>query len=269
MMDDPIYGKTRESIGVYEIEVTKHPRVLEVGKIIKKLMFNDYPDFLLNIIATSAYVDPNTYQSDYPNPTSHWYNVFYGFYEIAIPKNKVESAYGFDKNGEVIAKDIIKIGLCDWNLVTAYMYGVPLEACQPNVKITGNEEYRVLERNVKIGNFTYTLVECRNIIATSVYPGLSKLDTPNFIASKLQKSWGTHPYVQGYDDAYPPVRMAARFYITWSVGHNNDYDGPCWKTFVGGGVIHLDYPDEDFNNKFLDLQMEKVRESILMNEKND
>lgn len=265
-INDNVFGRTRESVGVYEIEVKDKPKVLKVGKIIKDMMFSDYPDFLLNIIATSAYVNEKGI-SDYANPLSHWYNVFYGFYEINVPVDKVSSAYGFDVNGNVIPMDIIKIGLCDWNLVTAYMYGVPLEYCKDNVKITGYEQIRLINKSVKIGNFTYQEVEFGNIIGTSVYPAKESLvDNAFYISDMLQKSWGKHGYIEGYNQPFPPVRMSGRFYITWSVFHDDDLGVQCYKTIVGGGVINMDYPDVAFNLSFLDKQMEMVRESIIANE---
>ena len=264
-MNDSTYGRTRDSVGVYAIEIKEKPRVLKAGKIIKDLMFKDYPDFTLNAIATSAYVDICG-KSEYPNPKSHWYNVMYGFYEIDVPVSSVKSAYGFDTKGNVVPKDIIKIGLCDWNITTGYLYGVPLEICKKNVKFTGNEKLRVVNESIKIGSMTYKEVEFSDIIATSVYPAREQLEK-TVLSEFLQHSWGTHPYVYGFEQAFPKVRMAGRFYITQSISHSDEYDCQCYKTIVGGGVINMDYPDKEFNQGFLDRQMEQIRRSIVINEK--
>lgn len=264
-MDDPKFGKSRTNSETFKIEISEHPKGLQVGKIIKRLMFQDYPDFYVNIIASSPIVNNNGI-SDFPNPQSHWFNVFYGFYEIDLPIHSFSSPFGFDSNNHVIPIEIIKFGLCDWNIITSYLYGVPYELCEENVKITGNEKMSVINDSIKIGKYFYKEIEFSDILVTSSYPAKSKLDTHSPIAKLLQKEWGIYNYIKGYDIPFPTVRMAGRFYITSMISYNHDINCFCYKTIVAGGVVNMNHPDPHFNQEFLNKQMQSIRQSILIND---
>lgn len=269
-INDPIFGQSTANFEVMEFEIKDHPRVFKSAKLVKELIFHDYPDFTLNELYGMAKVDKLTHQSDYPNPTSHWYNVYYGFYEIDLPLSTAPAAFGFDREGNINPTDIIKLGIADYSFLTAYNYGVPIEICKQHIKPTGQEEFRIIKENVKIGTFTYTLIEISNAMLLSVYPAREKLTSNEYPTSNLlHKMWGTHGYVPGFETPYPLVRMKARLYVTYSIGHDADYNGPCYKTLIAGGIVNMDYPDQAFADAFLEKQLEAVRESILINEQAD
>jgi hypothetical protein len=260
--NDTKFGRSRDNNATVTINVSDND---DIGKLLKELMFKNYPDFYLNIIASSAVVDQNGI-SDYANPVSQWFNVFYGFYEIDIPISDRSLPYGFDSSGIVIPLDIIRIGLCDWNMLSSYMYGVPYNICEHNTHITGNENLYVTG-TIKIGKYTYIEVEFNNVLGTSVYQAKSSLlNKENPISKLLQQSWGGYPYIPGYDIPFPKVRMAGKFYITHITVFNYKLNCFCYKTIVGGGVINIDYYDGKFNNDFLNKQMSEIRNTIILNE---
>ncbi len=138
-MKDLSYGKTTITPSVLEIyvdEIQHGP--LNVGKIVKDKIFYDYPKFIFNVCFACARPSFWTGVSDYANPKSHWFNVFFGFYVLNAPCSLWSRPFGFTTSGDVYMEDILRLGKADWNYFSNYVYGVPLNYCQKNNNITGN-----------------------------------------------------------------------------------------------------------------------------------
>jgi hypothetical protein len=254
------FGDCRKSEGVIEVIISENPTgLVEVGKIGKEQIFKDYPKLILNINATSAKPNEDGI-SDYPNPQSHWFNVFLGFYEIDTDG---EAPFGFTKGGDINMADIIKIGKFDWNIITGYSYGIPYDVCIQQCKLTGREKVKLINQSVMIGKKEYVEVELTELEAVSPYPAHEELLDNVSYGEDFRKAWGVHGYVEGYEEPFMVTRIKSRLYIRWFQEYDTDMGKVCFKTIVAGGTINMDYPDEEFNEEFLEFQMSEMRKKMI------
>jgi hypothetical protein len=131
------YGNSMSSSGstVTRFFVDDDYRVISnAGAMAKAALFEGYPDFVLNVVACVGANRPDGF-GVYPDPTSSWFDVFFGYYQIDAPRDAWDRPFGYvSANGvasKVAFEDIARLGKSDWNYFSAWMYGVPEEAILP------------------------------------------------------------------------------------------------------------------------------------------
>src|SRR3954454_18638969 len=84
---DPDFGQTKmSSKNVTRIFVEdRYRRLANVGQVVKKTLWDDYPDWVFNTVACVGAFDEDG-RGSYSDPTSPWFNVFLGYYQIDARK---------------------------------------------------------------------------------------------------------------------------------------------------------------------------------------
>jgi len=272
VIEDPRFGNSSEYPQVLEIIVSDEEQwPLGVGKIVNEIFFDRDPRIVFNVCFSCSRSEKG--RSDYANPESHWFNVFFGFYEIDVPEEEWGRPFGFktadEEKWEVEFADLLRIGKSDWNYFSNYMYGVPWwKACgcnrldDPEVKTT------VSEHKVKFAGEDYLEGEVDGMEVVSAYCGGEEKLRRNvtFITKVWQKQFGTCEPKPGHEVSFFPVRMRMRFLIGWKREYDFDLKCMAFKTFIYGGSINKDWAGDDesrqrFNEEFLEAQMKAVREA--------
>ena len=244
---------------------SEYLEVLDLGTLIKKKIFDDYQPFVYNVCFTCSKSSMLKCKSHYADPTSHWFNVFYGFYEFDAPCDLWIRPFGFKTfmDNEIEFMDILKMSKADWNILGNYTYGVPFDLCLKACKITGDERFIIVNKEVKIGRYTYIEAIIENVITISAYQANEQLLSPYKLTSVLwRKVFGMTPYNKDYNIPFPLIRMKGHFYIRHSKEYNKILEKNCYKTWISGGTIDMDYPDEEFNKEFLEEQLSSIRSSL-------
>lgn len=261
----------------------------DVGKIVKEKLFsdNDYKDktAIFNVCFScgkGSIIQGGTYT----DPTSHWFNVFFGYYEIDVPQKAWGRPFGYQQlNGsmEVNFQDLLRIGLADWNYFSNYLYGVPLKKASQYLNTSDPKvTTRYIDR-MQIKQKTWDYVEIDNFEVVSAYTARGKedeLEERSIWTGLWRRSYGyPHPR-KGFNENFFPCRMKAHFYMAFGEGHDHDLNETAYKTYIFGGTInhniHLDnkayakkcglkvaqFSKDTYNEEFLQEQMKSIRKVI-------
>jgi hypothetical protein len=284
-INDPIFGKSTYYPSVLEIKVQKKrgSKLLdEVGKIVRKKYF-DF-DFIFNVCFSCA--RPNIFGNDrYGDPYSIWFNVFLGYYQIDIPSSQRSYPFGFNSDRTINPEEILKIGKSDWNYFSNFLYGVPIENIEnPQINATAILPKEI--KGIKIEEETIHGIEFCKVTVNS-FKVISSYQADNdetlnkdFINIIWQTFFGSPIARKEFPISFIPTNMKAVMYI-YSKTIKNDSDLPKNETqestFIFGGTINLDYPEnalnnpentktkkelEAENNRFLDLQIKEIKKVI-------
>jgi hypothetical protein len=170
----------------------------------------------------------------YADPTSPWFNVFLGSYEVRVPRAAgTPFAYG-DADGSLCPRTILRLGLADWGWLSSYMAG-----CLPPFEVEAAPTAPIAE---PVGATTHVwLGDARWQTATWVARGV-----PAPVAARWRS-----PFVPAWRAAFggafpgagavgPPVVDMTAFFYARAYGSRSH-----WHTLVSGGsVSHLVPPAE-------------------------
>ncbi len=261
---DRRFGASRAVPTVLEIPVsTTRPSPGDVGKIVKDKFFAHVPEFMFNVAFSCG--DPGLFGPGvYSDPLSIWFNIFFGYYQIDVPKTLWNRPFGYRsaQPGDVEVDDILRIGKSDWNYFSNYMYGVPLAEIQPHDQI--QQRPAKIRRGVMIGNSAWDEVEIDDVDVVSAYvaPGEEdRLCNPNPLLSRVWRAIFGRPHPrEQFRQSFMGMKMRAKLYMSFhDVEHDVDLDRRTWATLMFGGTVRSDYPDQVANEHFLCLQMNAVR----------
>lgn len=264
---DRRFGSGSNLYFVMEFDIAEDSNdLIDIGKIIKQRIFPDLPPLVFNVSFTCAKSSWLTGRSYYADPRSHWFNVFFGFYEFDAPCSMWNRPFGFNQDGTFNSNDILRITKADWNLLSNHIYGVPFEKCIEACPITGDEIVTIVNENVTIGGYNYMEIIIENVTVITGYPARENLElTYPLMTHVWRRIFGTTSYKSGYDEPFPVIRMKGHFYIRHEVSFDMDLNQNAYKTFVSGGTINMDYPNQQYINDFLQAQLDAVRYSLERN----
>ncbi len=121
----------------------------------------------------------------------------------------------------------------------------------------------ILNKSVTIGTMEFMELEIENVEVVSAYPGKEKLVNNYAAFSPLwRRVFGTHSHVKGYDESFMTTRLKSRFFIRYDKSEDLDLKETSYNTYIYGGSINMDYPDSEYNEKFLQAQIDSIKESI-------
>lgn len=265
-IDDPKIGKSMSVPTVLEIVVDREAGITPagVGEVVHKTFFPDRDKLIFNVCFSCGAANPFR-PGVYGDPTSIWFNVFFGYYEIDVPKATWGRPFGYTADGQINWDDILRIGKADWNYFSNYVYGVPHKYIRP---YDGLDDPQVKSRYLgreKVGKREWDLLELDGAQVVSAYvsgtDGKKLIDEDLVFSPLWRASFGQpSPRPEQFPDSFFPVRMKARIYMAWrEVEKDNDLLEPAYQTFLFGGTINDLYPDKAENERFLGLQMDAVR----------
>ena len=284
------FGKSSGFPMAVEIKVNKEDSIPDnAGKLVKAQLFDEkeYRDKnLIFNVCFSCGKGGLLKKGTYTDPMSHWFNVFFGYYEIDVPVRTWKRPFGYQKKSNTHVPyfpDIIRIGLADWNYFSNYMYGIPASAAS---KSSNPRDPRIKTRYIKretLGNKYWDMVEVDNFQVTSAYtaPGKSHVLQERSLWTRLWRmSFGRPHPRKTFNENFIPCRMKARFYLSFLEDFDNDCNEMAYKTFMFGGTVNHDcaidlkqyarksgvpfheFDIKAYNDEFLDEQMKAVRNVI-------
>ncbi|MDQ6784199.1 MAG: hypothetical protein M3063_12335 [Actinomycetota bacterium] len=130
LLDDPVWGRSQLCTpAVLRLFIDDSKRaVTPVGRRVKQLIFADCPPFVFNTVACVGAVDPDA-AGLYSDPLSHWFNVFFGYYQVDCAKSHWSRPFAYrSADGAASAvepDDIVRLGAADWNWFSNWVYGIP------------------------------------------------------------------------------------------------------------------------------------------------
>jgi hypothetical protein len=262
------FGEAVQLPTVLEIYVSgSHQWPLDIGEKVDAIFFPADPPIVFNVCFSCA--KPSLLKGgDYANPESHWFNVFFGFYEIDVRCSEWSRPFGFTSPTASALEfaDLLRIGKSDWNYFSNYVYGVPGEECAKYDAIPAGLPTRVVNPNVRIGGHDYVEAEVDGLEVVSGYvsgrDGKRLRNNNGFFSPIWRIVFGRPKRKAAFPVSLVPTRMRMRFYIRHERGYDADLECDAYKTFIYGGTINLGYAGPLSNAAFLDAQMEAVRNAI-------
>jgi hypothetical protein len=252
-----------------------------VGQIVKRKLFSDR-DLIFNV-CFSCGKGGVIKKGLYTDPCSHWFNVFFGYYEIDVPAAKWGRPFGYDlKNGNLSINfdDMCRIGIADWNWFSNYLYGVPKDFIKPWNNPEDPDIEKTDKGRITIGNRYWDQVEVDKFTVASAYTAPKEehlLDERSIWTALWRLSYGRPHPRKAIGPSFFPCKMKARFYMYFDEKYDPELGERAYRTFIFGGTINHDSmmasggkptrasaaaknrSDNDaFNERFLDEQMKAV-----------
>lgn len=256
MVRDPDIGASESVVlTITRIPVDMKQRVgTPVGNIVKQRLFPTTPDFVFNVcfaVGPFGLFAPGKYG----DPTSPWFNVFLGYYQIDAPKRGWTRPFGYDPANPaapVLLDELLVLGKADWNYFSNWMYGVPMATVTPydapDTRVT-----KTYAGRTAIGARTFDVVDLDGFTAVSAYQstaaGATRLaDNVPVLTRLWRHTYGEPGSVDGHPVSFVPTTMHARFYMTYFE------DADAYHTCLFGGTVNKAF-DAALNDRFLAEQL--------------
>ena len=225
--------------GVTRIHVDENPRQLtDVGRMVKNQLFADYPPFTFNTLACCGQV-PVGKPGVYSDPTSIWFNVFFGIYQLDAAKaDGWNRPFGYESAAGVSAaihgEDIVRLGKSDWNWFSNYMYGVPASVCAKYSTVDMSTISFTPTQTLTIGSSLWHQVTMSGIEVVSCYesnvPGAARLVENTDAEEIWEATFGLPCPRPEFAVSFIPTTLVAELNVTyWE-------DDDSYHTLVLGGT---------------------------------
>jgi hypothetical protein len=265
--EDPVFGASRAMPTVLEIVVDddEERRPANVGALVKKALFPHEHRFIFNVAFSCG--DPGLFgRGLYTDPQSIWFNVFFGYYQLDVPRPQWERPFGYrldEGHPRIQFDDVVRIGKADWNYFSSRVYGVPLDAIRPLDRFDmGKIAHQHLGR-VRIGESWWDHVTLDGVEVVSAYtaPGeVHRLEDSDPLLSPIWRALFGRPHPRpGPTPSFVPTVMRAELYMAYEEGKDLDLGSRAWKTLIFGGTVRSDHPDRAEADRFLALQLAALR----------
>lgn len=282
VLDSPKFGRSAHYTMGLEIQVANKSEFPgNVGEIVKDVYFQDSPPFNFNVMFSCG--KPGFFwKGRYSDPTSHWFNVFFGYYQIDVKKEAWGRPFGYTHYGEeegnrkLNVKELGRIAKADWNYFSNYLYGVPKDC------ITAYNDLPKDFSAIKVGTREidgriFDLLEMPLFQVVSAYEaqeGRAIVNPDGVVNAAWRMAFGTPVHRSAFPDSFFPVSMKVVCLVYTSLGDDPDLGPDTYKTFIFGGTINSDFPrlnssslqeqkqKEKFNEEFLEAQMQAVEQRI-------
>ncbi|MFO0512836.1 MAG: hypothetical protein ACK51K_19480, partial [Gammaproteobacteria bacterium] len=216
-------------------------------------------------------------EGSYGDPTSPWFNVFFGYYQIDVVASAWGRPFGYcdASSGAVDTDDVVRIGKADWNYFSNWMYGVPDAAIVPTDRLD-DPQLRFEQRPRRaVNGRAWDEVLLDGVRVASAYDpgradGLQLVDR-GLWSALWRASFGLPLRRAVVDEpAFFAVPMAARLYMAYrESAADDDLGEPSYQTFFFGGTVNRWYAEHAadaaerdrrraFNEAFLEAQMRAV-----------
>jgi hypothetical protein len=228
-------------------EKTTSPGALQP---VSEKLFNGRPRFVFNVCFSCG---RGATHGVYADPESIWFNVFFGYYQIDVPR-EWGSPFGYLSNAvgpnpQICGLDLVTIGEADWNYFSNFLYGVPLETVNREVTIDATSAVPQARRLTLEGR-QWDVVLLDHMAVSSAYVADERdlQMTPHPVLRALWRAaFGGPPprrdAVQG-DGAFSSTSMSGRILMYWREdAHDRNLQGPVYRTFIFGATIDQTYPD--------------------------
>jgi hypothetical protein len=260
MIDDPRFGKSRSVVAnITRIVVDDKPRLgTDVGNKVKSIFFAAEPDFLFNVcFAVGDFTIGGS--GFFADPSSPWFNVFMGYYEIDVPVSRGRP-FGYKSEAatsrQIDVIDLTRIAKADWNYFSNYMYGVPEDAIRPYNRIPDQAPFT--QGVEQIGGMEWDSVAVEGVDVVSAYApmGQGLVNNSDAWSPVWRQTFGgpVIARVRGVEP-FAGTKLSARMYLAFRKEDDR------YRTRIFGGTV----TDRHNIPEFLDAQMAACRATIERN----
>ena len=257
--DGPFGGCQESSNNVTRLFVDDQHRALtDVGRVVKEVMFPTYPDFVFNTVACVGTLDRDGF-GGYTDPSSPWFNVFDGYYQIDAPKPDWRRPFGYRSasgiDSQVEFEDLVRLGKSDWNWFSNWMYGVPAEFAERSSGVDMASVATDQSAAGVIGASRWHLASVQGVEFVSAYeaggPDADRLVDNTVLSPVWRRAYGRpRPKPDWSESFFPTVRGADLYMAYWE-------DDQAFHTVMFGGTTPPEAP-----RAFLDAQLAACRAVI-------
>ena len=245
--------------GVTRIHIADEARVLtDVGQLAKAELFPDYRPFTFNVVACCGKpTGPADGPGVYADPTSVWFNVFFGIYQLDCAKaDGWDRPFGYQSDAGVASlpheEDLVRLGKADWNWFSNYLYGVPKAVCQQYSTIGKDEGAVTRLPTATIGTSAWHESTMSGVEVVSGYqsdaPGAAQLEMNTLLTPFVQRNFGLPcPRPDHPTSFIPTTLVASQLMSYWQ-------DDTAFHTLVFGGTSQV-----QTDPAFLDAQTAAVK----------
>jgi hypothetical protein len=260
IFDDPRFGRSRmSSKKVTRVFVDERPRLLaDVGRVVKETLWPDCEPWVFNTVACVGDFDSRG-RGTYSDPTSPWFNVFLGYYQIDAPKPSWKRPFAYESadggRSQVRFDEIVRLAKSDWNYISNWMYGVPSEVAERHNDFDV-DRLRLTQRDAGvIGQSHWHRVEIGGVEFVSVYEadrdGAERLVSNSLVSNLWRDAFGKPNPRDDHPDSFIPTVLDGDLYIAyWE-------DDEAFHTVMFGGTAPANAPKE-----FLARQLAEARRVI-------
>jgi hypothetical protein len=242
---------------VLRIFVSEDDRALSrSGALAKRRLFADLPPFVFNTVACVGQAEGEDRLGLYTNPDSHWFNVFFGYYQLDAPKADWSRPFGYRTAGgassEVAVEDVVRLGKSDWNFFSNWNYGVPEEVIDRYTRVDLATMPVDLRRAERIGDSLWHPLTIDSVEVASTYesdlPGAQRLVGNTVLADVWRHSFGMPNPQPDRPDSFVATKLRASMWMAyWE-------DADAFHTTIFGGTL-----TEGSDPAFLAVQLDAVR----------
>jgi hypothetical protein len=268
-VDDPRFGESGSPPSVLEIIVDDagiSPG--GVGRLVERHYFRDEGKLVFNVAFACG--RPTLCRGRYADPTSIWFNVFFGYYQIDVPRSEWSRPFGYEPatrgHANLRTRDILKIGKADWNYFSNYMYGVPEAAILPYNGIDESKVSVQVHERVRIGRSYWDHLTLDGVEVVSAYVSEQdgqKLVMTDRVWTPIWRSlFGPTEPSDLHPKSFIPTRMRAEIYMAWVERYDRDLRERAFSTLIFGATVNADYEDAPENEAFMQAQLAAVRRVI-------
>jgi hypothetical protein len=267
-IDDPGIGSSSSLPTAFPVVVRAgdHRAPADVGTLVKERFFPHDPPFRIDV-AFSCGASCPCGGGVYGDPTSIWFNVFFGYYEIHAPKATWRRPFGYSSPSSgrdaIAYRDVVRIGKADWNYFSNFVYGVPIEEVQKNDAVDMSQVRTSYLGRARIGAHEWDTIELDGVRVVSAYvaPG-GALRNNDRLSPVWREVFGEPKPNPAFPSSYFTTTMKAVIYMSWNDSHDRRSGEPTYQTYLFGGTINTGYRDRRENARFLELQLEAIRDVI-------
>ena len=267
------FGRATRMPTLLEILVSDEKQwPLDIGKKVNDIFFSGKPPIVFNVCFCCA--RPSLFRGgNYANPRSHWFNVFFGFYEIDVPKSSWDKPFGFVDAQSLTPdfEELARIGKSDWNYFSNYIYGVPGDECAKYDAVPQDGiSTEIIDSAVEINKKQFVEAKIEGVEVVSGYvskkDGKRLLNNNSFFSPIWRTVFGRPRKKKAFATSFIPTRMKMQFLARYEEGWDADLGEDAYKTFIYGGTVNMDYKGSVDNDAFLGAQMTAVKKAIKIKE---
>jgi hypothetical protein len=219
VVDHPVFGKSQTCTpNILRIHVESQKRDLcHVGSVVKEQMFADRPPFVFNTVAcVGAFASDRP--GPYADPTSIWFNVFLGYYQLDCLKSEWSRPFGYEaprgRDSVPHPDDIARLGKSDWNWFSNWNYGVPTDSVLPYIGVDMADIGFVNGGLLRIGNSEWHQIELHGVQVASCYqsahPQAGKLVRNTILDDVWRRSFGAPAAHPDFEESFIPTTVDAK-----------------------------------------------------------
>jgi hypothetical protein len=260
VVENDRYGRSQLCTpAVLRLHVDPGKRLIsDAGRLVNDHLFGDHPPFVFNTVACVGRCGEDG-SGLYTDPNSHWFNVFFGQYQIDAPKPDWSRPFGYKTAdgaaSEAEFDDLARLGKADWNYFSNWMYGVPLEAIKPygDVDLESMGTQQTGPNLIGETLWHHIVLDGMECVSTyeSKHPAALKLVRNTIIDDVWRRSFGLPTPSENHDESFIPTRLRAQVDMAyWE-------DDDAFHTIIFGGTAPA-----PTDNMFLVDQLAATRKLI-------